>query len=231
MIYVMSDLHGYPLDEVKNLLDRVGFCDKDYLFVLGDVIDRGREGIKTLLWMMEQSNIELILGNHEAMMLSCEFVIDEVNDSFISDFDVRKLSLLRTWQRNGGESTIRELTMLHDEQRKHLFEYLHDAPLYEALTIGDKDYILTHSGLEHFSIDKKLKDYTSSELLWNRPKLTDRYFNDITVVFGHTPTCVFGEQYKGKIVKTDTWTDIDVGAANGYKPALLCLDTMEEFYM
>ena len=231
MIYAMSDLHGYPLDEVKRLLKKANFNNNDILYVLGDVIDRGSEGIKTLLWMMEQSNIYLILGNHEAMMLSCEFILDEVNDSFLSNLDAQKLSLLNTWQWNGASPTIKELTALPASKRKYIFEYLHDASLYQALTVGDGDFVLVHSGLGHFDNNKKLSEYTPEELLWTRTKMTQRYFDDIIVVFGHTPTLSYGEQYRGKIVKTDTWINIDVGAAKGCKPALLCLDTLEEYYM
>ena len=34
----------------------------------------------------------------------------------------------------------------------------------------------------------------------------------------------------GKIVRTDSWIDIDVGAGAGQHPALLRLDDMKEFY-
>lgn len=70
MIYVTSDLHGYPLEKIKDMLNKVGFSNDDFLFVLGDVIDRGEDGIKIFKWMMAQPNMELIMGNHEAMMLS-----------------------------------------------------------------------------------------------------------------------------------------------------------------
>ena len=46
MIYVTSDLHGYPLEKIKDMLNKVGFSNDDFLFVLGDVIDRGEDGIK-----------------------------------------------------------------------------------------------------------------------------------------------------------------------------------------
>lgn len=230
MIYIISDLHGYPLESVKALLEKVGFGENDFLYVLGDVIDRGEEGIQTLLWMMSQSNVELILGNHEAMMLSCEFILDEVDDSFVSNLTSEKMSLLRTWQWNGAAPTIKALTSLPKTQRKYIFEYLHEAPLYEALTVASRDLVLTHSGYQNFDKSKRVKDYLPDELLWNRPKMTDRYFEDIITVFGHTPTCKFGSEHAGKILRTDTWIDIDAGAANGYSPALLCLDTMQEYY-
>ena len=44
MIYATSDLHGFSLERFQNLLDHAGFSDNDYLFVLGDVIDRNGDG-------------------------------------------------------------------------------------------------------------------------------------------------------------------------------------------
>ena len=38
-----------------------------------------------------------------------------------------------------------------------------------------------------------------------------------------------GEEYEGKIIKTETWIDIDVGAGFGRQPVLLRLDDMKEF--
>ena len=75
-----------------------------------------------------------------------------------------------------------------------------------------------------------MDDYTPDELLWARPTLDTRYFDNATVIFGHTPTEYFGEQYCGKMVKTDTWICVDVGAASGRLLMLPCLDAMEEYY-
>ena len=88
MIYATSDIHGYPLDAFRRLLDTAAFSDSDYLYVLGDVIDRnGDGGIEMLLWMMDQPNIEMILGNHEAMLLSCSFLFEEITDDAIDRMD------------------------------------------------------------------------------------------------------------------------------------------------
>ena len=43
-IYVTSDLHGLPLADLKRLLNMVNFNDDDWLFILGDVIDRQNDG-------------------------------------------------------------------------------------------------------------------------------------------------------------------------------------------
>lgn len=70
MIYVISDLHGFSLKKFKMLLRKARFLDNDFLYILGDVIDRnGDGGVELLCWIMEQKNIKFILGNHESMLL------------------------------------------------------------------------------------------------------------------------------------------------------------------
>lgn len=230
MIYVTSDLHGYPLEQIKDMLNRVGFSDDDFLFVLGDVIDRGEDGIKILRWMMSQPNMELILGNHEAMMLSCEFLFDEITEESISKLTGSKLDSYLNWERNGARPTINALYSIITNEIKYILEYLHEAPLYETVSVAGKDFLLTHSGIDNFNKNKKLSEYSKDEFLWNRPKIDDRYFDDIMTVFGHTPTIYYGEEYKGKVVVTDTWIDIDAGTSCGFTPMLLRLDDLKEFY-
>ena len=230
MIYVTSDLHGYPLEKFQALLDKAGFSDDDFCFVLGDVIDRGTEGIKTLCWLMNQPNFQLILGNHEAMMLACDFICDDITDDSILNLTSHKLGTYSTWMSNGGQTTLNELYSLPHKKREYVFEYLREAPLYEVVTAGGKDYLLTHSGLGSFDKNKKISQYSPHDFLWNRPSLDTRYFDDITTVFGHTPTFLYGSMYKDRAVFTDTWIDIDTGAACGASPMLLRLDDLKEFY-
>ena len=42
---------------------------EDTLYILGDTIDRGPDGIKILRQLMDMPNAKMILGNHEYMML------------------------------------------------------------------------------------------------------------------------------------------------------------------
>lgn len=230
MIYVTSDLHGYSLEKFIKMLDFVGFNENDFLFVLGDVIDRGTDGIKILKWLMAQSNAQLILGNHEAMFLACDFLFEEITEDTISKLTGSKLNLYNIWVSNSAQPTLNALSAIRSSEIKYILEYLREAPLYEAITVNEMDYILTHSGLGSFNKDKKLSDYSGTDLLWNRPNLDDKYFENMKVIFGHTPTVYYGDEYRGKILKTPTWVDIDVGAGLGLSPAMLRLDDMKEFY-
>lgn len=230
MIYVTSDLHGYSIDNFKELLKKAEFSKDDFLFVLGDVIDRGKDGVKILKWLMAQSNAQLILGNHESMLLACDFLFDEITEDSISRLTGSKLSIYSTWVSNSGQPTLDALSAMRNSEIKYILEYLREAPLYETVTVNGRDFIFTHSGLGGFNKEKKLSEYSATDLLWSRPSLNTRYFDDMTVIFGHTPTVYYGNEYKGKMITTETWIDVDVGAGLGLNPLLLRLDDMKEFY-
>lgn len=230
MIYVTSDLHGFPLKRFQALLDKAGFSGEDFLFVLGDVIDRGPEGVKLLRWMMRQPNVELILGNHEAMMLSCAFLFEEVTDDSVRDLNMRKLSCLNVWKNNGATPTINGLTEVNQCVREMILEYISEAPLYDTVSVSGRDFVLVHGGLGNYEEGKKLSAYTEDELLWCRPGRKTEFSYDFVTVFGHTPTYMYGAEYEGRAIIRDTWINIDTGAAGGLSPMLLRLDDLAEFY-
>lgn len=234
MIYVISDLHGYLLEKLKKLLEKAHFDENDFLYILGDVVDRnGDGGVEILTWLLSQPNVQLILGNHEAMLLACEFLFDEITEDSISSFDSEKMEILTNYQLNGGDVTLKALSKLNKaspEAVADILDYLHDAPLYEAVTAGGKDYFLVHSGIDDFEKGRKISEYPADAFIWAWPELEDEYFDDITTVFGHTPTKYYGEEYSNKIIKTRTWIAIDMGAGDGVtEPVLLRLDDMTEF--
>jgi len=233
VVYVTSDLHGYPLDQFLALLQSADFSADDYLFVLGDVVDRGKQGVELLRWMAEQPNVQLIRGNHEAMLLACDYLFEPVTEESLAALDNRKMQLLELWLSNGASPTLDGLKKLMNDEPEILegiLDYLRDSPCYDTVEIGGRKYILVHAGLGNFSPEKQLSEYTLNEMVWVRPTLETEYFSDATVIFGHTPTMLFGLEHSGKAVKTKSWICIDTGAAMGKKPMLLRLDDLKEFY-
>ena len=229
MIYCTTDLHGYSLENFQRFLNKVGFCDDDFLYILGDVIDRGPDSVKLLKWIISKKNVQLILGNHEHMLLGCDFP-DDVTDELIANLTGSKRISYEMWIGNSGYVTRDALLTTRASQIKSIMEYLRKAPLYKTLTVNGRNFILVHSGLGNFNKNKELCEYTPDELLWTRMDLNTKYFDDVTLVLGHTPTVNYGNEYLGKILKTDTWIDIDVGVGIGQEPVLLRLDDLKEFY-
>lgn len=234
MTYVISDLHGYPLNRFKELLNKANFTDNDFLYILGDTIDRnGDGGVEMMCWLAHQSNIQMLLGNHEAMLLSCSFVFDEITNDTLNSLSAEKIELLQNYQLNGGDVTLKQLHKLSKaspEKVEDIFDFIRDLPVYDALSVNGTDYFLVHGGFDNFSVDKKISDYSLDELIFSaRPDLHDEYYPDFITVVGHTPTMIFGEEYNGKIYKNKTWIDIDMGVSYGNEPVLLRLDDMAQF--
>ena len=128
---------------------------------------------------------------------------------------------------------MKALSQESQETRQDILDYLVDCPLIESVSVGDKNYVLVHSGLGNYSQSKKMRDYSMDELLWDRPCLETKYNPDgYTVIFGHTPTSFYAEHFKNRMIKTDSWWDIDTGAAmEDGRPMLLCLDNGKEYYI
>lgn len=230
MIYVISDLHGFPHEQFLSLLNKAGFSENDFLYILGDVIDRnGDGGVKTLQWLLYQTNVELLLGNHEAMLLSCSFLFDEIEEGFEDKLTAKKLEIFYQYVANGGNVTLSAMKKLSRDEQQDILEYIQDCPLYESVEIGKKKFVLVHAGLNNYSDTKNIEDYSIEELIWGRPKLSDVYSKKFLTVLGHTPTLYYGRCYEDKIIWTETWINIDIGSAYGKSPVLLRLNDMAEF--
>ena len=60
--YVITDIHG-EYDKFTTLLEKIDLKDMDTLYILGDVVDRGPNPVKTLLKLMEMPNVVLFHKN------------------------------------------------------------------------------------------------------------------------------------------------------------------------
>lgn len=61
---VVGDIHGC-FDELRDLLDRVGFSPGDQLVAVGDIIDRGLKNREVLEFFSAASDRCTVMGNHE----------------------------------------------------------------------------------------------------------------------------------------------------------------------
>ena len=86
-----------------------------------------------LRWLMYQPNIQMLLGNHEAALLSCAFLFDEVTEDSIAAVSSETMALLTEWQMNGGDITIKalgELNKTAPDTVLDILDFLRDLPLY-----------------------------------------------------------------------------------------------------
>ena len=134
--YVVSDLHG-QYEAFEAGLKKIEFNDKDELYVIGDAIDRGSGGIKILQHVKQEKNMDLIIGNHEFMMLNA--VDPNGKPECNGQNDVLWLYY------NGGNATFAEYKKLHGQTRKSLLLWLNRRYLIKTLKVNGKKFCLTHS--------------------------------------------------------------------------------------
>lgn len=201
MTYVISDIHGC-FEEFQNMLELINFSEKDELYIIGDVIDRGSKPIETLLFIKNQPNMHLLLGNHEYMMLNY-FAEKEYDAESRHCYAARDL-----WFRNGGRVTLESFSKLKKEDADDLLSYLKQLSSYFILNVNNKQNLLVHAGIypyENMEVKDCLKQQTLDDILWIRD---DFLYSEIKlpfrVIFGHTPIASFETKMKNwdKVLKS-----------------------------
>ncbi len=244
MIYAMADIHG-QYDKYIAMLQKINFSDNDVLFVLGDVIDRGSQGMAILKDMMMRTNVYPILGNHEYMAITAiPWLMQEITEETVEKIDPEMMQGLIEWMNVGGSSSISEFRGLSRDEQEAILDYLSEFELYDVVEAGGKEYVLVHAGLDNFDEERSLSNYDLSELLFHRPDYETKYYKNKYLVTGHTPTRVAyaaeqgvlleelsSEEYQDLIFKKNNHIAIDCGASFGGKLGCICLDTMEEYYV
>ena len=227
MTYVISDIHG-NLDKFNTLLGKIGFSDKDVMYVLGDVVDMGDAPIELLCDLSMRYNIIPIVGEHDLTALRLLSELDKVFRGDASP-DPEIMGEVTDWVRKGGVHTIEGFKALDVDMREGVLEYLEELSLYEEVTVRGKKYLLLHAGIADFDEDTPLDDYMPEDFISEPLDPDRRYFDDVTVIAGHIPTFKMGGE-KGKILYGNGSIFIDCGAAYGEALGCLRLDDGEEFY-
>ena len=72
MDYVIGDVQGC-FDSLQALLKKINFNeDRDRLYFLGDVVNRGNKSLETLRFICShKDNANMVLGNHDFHLLVC----------------------------------------------------------------------------------------------------------------------------------------------------------------
>ena len=229
MTYVISDIHGH-YSRYQAMLKQIRCGNEDMLYVLGDMIDRGPDGVKVLLDLMARPNVTPILGNHELTAAVClPWLMKEITDESIAALEAAELGALSEWMVNGGSATLRDLRRLSQEDRRAILEYIREMDLYAEADTDENSFVLVHAGLAGFEPGRALEDYGLEDFVLARPDLDGPCFPDRYLVFGHTPTRSLGSG-ADVIVRKGRQIAIDCGCGFGGRLGCLCLETMEEFY-
>ena len=229
MTYVLSDLHG-RYDLYIKMLEKIKFKREDTLYILGDFVDRGDEGLKIVLDITERENVIALMGNHDFLALS---ILSNLDRGFKPGQLEDMRYLIDMWKMDGGMSTYNEYKKLSPEERKLALMTIDGFRNYAEVKIGERAFVLCHGGIRDYSENRPLADYTIEDLAFFREDYSKPKFAKCGkyLITGHTPTAAIEGATEGKTYKNYDHIAIDCGAVFGYGLGCLCLDTMEEFYV
>lgn len=224
MTYVMSDVHAC-YQRFLDVLSKIGLSVHDTLYVIGDVVDRGPDGIDVLRHVMRAPNVILLAGNHEDMMLLA-----------LAGEGPRSFYMRDVWLNNGGEATLDAFKAAPAGEQADILSYLKTLPEQIELDVQGKRHLLVHAGPGR---DRRSR-------LWEgmNPYLP-RTIPGATLIVGHVPSCNMHPSPSTYLAKCGEhmrifhgagFIDVDCGCGKSAhlpkKNALgcLCLDTMAEVY-
>ena len=237
--YACSDIHGLK-DRYDHMM--AFLKEEDTLYILGDVIDRGKDGIAILLDVMKRKNVIMLLGNHEYMMKQYyDALYDRITDP------IMKHEVIIRWKMNHSEPTRQAFEQLSNIEQEEILNYIAQLPVMICdLHRFDQVYYLVHGcpikQLHEGTWNAQMieeQGYMVENAIWNRINGDEVYFQDRLVIVGHTPTLFYQScmpyqiWYRGDSYKHTDLIDIDCGcAANNAqsKLALLNLDNREVRY-
>lgn len=241
MYLIIGDIHGC----VKTLNRLLNEAVKKYvieeIFILGDLIDRGRysqEVLKVVSEVKRNIPTTIFLGNHEDMFL--DFVLDT------------KRYEPEIWLYNGGKTTLESFNaniMSNDENyfrdfcRENIlgrFASIFDSlKIFKELSLGNKKYLLSHAGgfygdklPEELYNSLNVNDKTIfSPFIWDRGvDFKKERYHDVVIIHGHNPTHKIDSKNPGApYINGDISINIDTGCVYGYSLSSVFINSKGDF--
>src|SRR5256714_15302612 len=129
-IYAVGDVQGC-FNELQALLAKLNFGERDRLWFVGDLVNRGPRSLEVLRFVRSLGErAVVVLGNH----------------------DLHLVTQHEGFERPRKDDTFQDVLAAPD--RQELIDWLRTRPLMH----GDGDYVMVHAGLlPHWSIERALR--------------------------------------------------------------------------
>lgn len=231
-VYVMSDVHGL-YDKFMKMIQLLDLKEEDHVYFLGDVIDRGNDGIKILQYIFDHPQFTLLMGNHEYMMLQ---TLDASKGSI--DINMEYIQ----WFMNGAETTVHQFLELSTIEQQEIHKRLKALPIaITDLKVNDRSFYLVHGCCSELEKEGTLYlDDVNDVLpfLWQRVEPKTIKMRKKILVAGHTMTTYYHDTYtiyhSHRKIQRSKYIDIDCGCSHNNEAcqfAALRLDDFQEFYV
>jgi hypothetical protein len=232
--YIIGDIHG-NLRTLHRILEQAHLIDhhhswsggQSHLWFMGDLVDRGRDNIEVIDFVMRLQGeaqaaggfVGCLLGNHEVLFLGA-YQFGRRSTGLSSNF-------ITKWRRNGGQKDdLKKLTKQHIEWLTSLPPM---ARIDDTLLIHADSTFYTHYGnsidevnAKFLTILKKsntldweemIEEFASRSVFQNQmvgKEVADRFlmlYKCKRLIHGHTPISLFTGQSAKKVTEAFTYAD------------------------
>ena len=211
-LLVFGDIHGM-WDRFVEAYRKTDFNpDKDIMVFLGDYLDRGKQPVPVMEWVMEhfgKRHMIFLRGNHEQMFYRAMQAKEESSNLLSFLFGSSKA----LWLNNGGSITCLEIekTGRKESLVDSWLKLIEQLPLYTEIEVNGQIYWFMHADCEP---DVPLTEQKTKTLLWNRslamhPQL---HQGKQIIVLGHTPVQALGYQARPQWLQDDRLVLMDTGS-------------------
>ena len=234
---IVGDIHS-NYNKLMDVLSKAHYNpDKDVLYSVGDFCDRGKDAVKTIRFLMSQSNLKAVIGNHDIYLQN--WLYSGIKDT--------------NWTHYlGGNKTVQDITYrnkITSTEKLMIADWLNSIPLVRV----EERYIIMHGGIPYRSTMKDLLNYQErkrqrcsflskeDQPAWDRdymlsayseeyPEIKDEMFykvdpfdTDKMIFVGHTPTL------DGKPFISEKYhlVALDTGSGHNGPLTLMDMDTLE----
>lgn len=191
-VICIADIHG-NLTAFKRLLAKINYRKgKDYLFILGDLLERGREEeIATIDYLYEISKNDRVLmisGNNDRRM---RFIQYEDCQRSLEWIKIRPGNILAQWAKSIGIND----TDITEENYKNVIDTIKqkyqdkiDFVINLPIVIETEEFICVHSSLDSREDWQETSEWNAWFGDINEPNKTGKW-----IISGHAPTRLFPE--------------------------------------
>ncbi|MBD7986242.1 metallophosphoesterase [Sporosarcina sp. Sa2YVA2] len=209
-VIITSDIHA-NLPLFKRLLEKVGYSTEDYLFIVGDLCEKGPDSLGTIAFTRE------LAGASDRVFIS------KGNCDVLHRYVFNNVESIWNYIEKQRYSVLNEMLVAHDKRTED-FETLAELGLFYRENFGDElewlehlpvgfetdDFILIHAGIEDIGDWRQ----TEEQFALSVPSFGEKgHQADKTVIVGHWPTVNYRAaaessnnpfiDYKKKIISID----------------------------
>jgi len=201
-ILVLSDAHAHR-EEFEYLLAQANFSKDDILVIVGDLLERGLDGlglVRKVMALSETHTVYTLIGNVEHHRLWCLNAEDESTQKILLDFSL----VAHEWWGSGFLEQLLEeagYSLTPDLDTKTVFPILRERFHKELAFLDSRPTILetqnrifVHGGIPHENLNELLNEDRHRFLKWDHFLSYDLSFEK-TVVVGHWPVTLYSKSY------------------------------------